>query len=143
MRKYLSGAASAAIVGAATLLSSAATPAEAQVPGGSYLQSCRSVRTQGDAITATCRRSDGSWARTTMHDADRCRGGVANIDGRLACNHGQIVGSSEPSRWERNRWDRDHRWNRQGDHGWTGYGSSQAPQYAPRQFYGEQHWYGR
>jgi hypothetical protein len=50
MKKYLSGGACTAIVGAAMLLSFAATPAEAQAPGGSYLQSCRDVRAHGDRV---------------------------------------------------------------------------------------------
>lgn len=130
MKKYLSGGASAAIAGAAMLLSFAATPAEARMPGGSYLQTCTNVRAMGDRVVATCLRSDGSWARTAINNVDSCVGGLANADGRLVC--GRRGGERQFSR------QRDHRWgNRQ--HQWQGYGSS----YQPQQYYGGNYWYGR
>jgi hypothetical protein len=126
MKKYLSRSMYAAVAGAAMLLSFAAIPAEAQ-PGGSYLQTCRNVRGHGDTMSAVCRRADGSWARTTMRDVDRCRGGVANVNGRLACNHGRHMGSSGPA-------------HRQRDRGWgEGYGSS----YGPGRYDRGNYWHGR
>ncbi len=119
MKQYLSGAAGAAIAGAAMLLSLGATPAQAQVPGGSYLQSCSNVRASGDRIVAQCRRTDGSWTRTALHDANRCVGGIANMNGQLTCNRrgGRQQG-----------WNREQRWDR-GD----GYGSSHRPENRYRQ----------
>jgi hypothetical protein len=64
-----------------------------------------------------------------MRDVDRCRGGVANMNGHLSCNNGRYVGSSRPSGWDHRRgWDRDH--------GWNGYGSSYGPGRYDRDWYG-------
>jgi len=54
------------------------------LPGGSYLKSCRDVSRRGDRLVATCRTTRGDYRRTEL-DLDRCRGGVANINGRLVC----------------------------------------------------------
>jgi len=89
MRNRVSGVSCAAIVGAAVLLPLAATPASAQVPGGSYLQTCTHARVFGDRLVAECRRMDGGWDRTVLRDVDRCVGGVANTNGRLTCNYGE------------------------------------------------------
>ena len=130
MKKYLSGGACAAIAGAAMLLSFAATPAEAQAPGGSYLQSCRDVRAHGDRVSALCRRSDGSWSRTAINDVHSCNGGLANANGNLTCGRrGAQHGSNRDDR-------RDHRGNREHR---EGYGSS----YGPGQYQGGNYWHGR
>ena len=78
------------IAGAAMLLSFAAAPAHAQgFPPGSYLRTCTKVATYGDRLLADCRRTDGSWGRTALRDADRCVGDIGNIDGRLTCNRAE------------------------------------------------------
>jgi CVNH domain len=101
------------------LLSAAAAPAHAQnAPPGSYLRSCQNVQTQGDRLVADCRRADGSWGRTSL-DVDRCVGGIANMDGRLTCNH------SDRS-YGRSR-DQDNG-QRQGYNREPGYGTSYGPQ---------------
>src|SRR5215469_11856691 len=64
-------------------------PAHAQ-PGGSYLETCRDVRTFGDSVSAICRRMDGSWERTHVSG---CRGPIANTNGHLTCG-GEGYGSS-------------------------------------------------
>ena len=82
--------------GAAVLLSLATAPALAQgYPSGSYARSCTNIQSYGGQVTADCRRMDGSWDRTTLNGAHRCAGGIANTDGRLTCNNGRHVGSSE------------------------------------------------
>jgi hypothetical protein len=87
--------------GAAVLLSLATAPAHAQAyPSGSYARSCTNIQSYGGRVTAECRRMDGSWDRTTLYGAHRCAGGVANMDGRLTCNNGRHVGSSESDRWQ-------------------------------------------
>ena len=112
MKAYLSGAAGGAIAAAALFVSLGATPAQAQMPGGSYLQSCTDVRAFGDRVVATCRRSDGSWARTAINGVHDCVGGLANADGRLTCGRrGTEFG-----------WNRRH-------HEWEGYGSSIEPRH--------------
>lgn len=105
--------------GAAMLLSALAAPALAQnVPLGSYLRSCQNVQIQGDRLVAECRRADGRWSRTAL-DVDRCVGGIANMDGRLTCNHGDRSYGS-PREEDNGRWPGY-------DHG-PGYGSSYGPQ---------------
>ena len=80
----LTGAALAGAVALATI------PAHAQ-PGGSYVESCRDIRTSGDTVSAVCRRMDGSWERTQVSG---CRGGIANTNGHLTCGGHEGYGSS-------------------------------------------------
>jgi hypothetical protein len=77
----------AAIAAAAVWPSMATTPAQAQVPGGSYLRTCTDVRMFGDRLVAECQRMDGSWRRSAL-DIGGCIGGVANTNGHLTCNSG-------------------------------------------------------
>lgn len=94
MRNRMRSASYAVVAGAAMFLSLAATPAFAQVPGGSYLETCTDVRMSGDRLVAQCRRMDGNWARTAL-DISGCAGGVANTNGHLTCNYsGPGYGSS-------------------------------------------------
>ena len=96
MRDQRRGTHYAAMTGAAIFLSLAAVPAQAQgVPGGSYLESCAHVRMFGDRLVAECRQMDGGWARTALGDVGRCVGGIANLNGQLTCNYGELgYGSS-------------------------------------------------
>jgi hypothetical protein len=89
MRNRMGGIGAAAIAGAAMVLSLATTPALAQVPGGSYLRTCSDVRMSGDRLVAECQTMDGGWRRTVLRDVDSCVGGIANMNGRLTCNHGE------------------------------------------------------
>jgi len=59
------------------------------VPGGSYADSCRNIRYDGDALTASCRRSDGSWRNTWLPDAEACEGNIVNDNGQLECATGR------------------------------------------------------
>ena len=130
MKNYLAGIGSGAIAGAAMLLSLGATPAEAQTPGGSYLQTCTNVRAHGDRVVATCRRSDGHWQRTAINNVHNCNGGLANANGQLVCGrrHGPTYGVDRRHRefegygssYDR-RFDRSYRsqgWR--GDYGYYG-----------------------
>ena len=112
---------SALFAGAAVLLSLAAAPAHAQ--GGSYVRSCTNIQSYGGQVTADCRRMDGSWDRTTLNGANRCPGGIANTDGRLTCNNGRNVGSSENDRWQGPGYRQDYGYQGGYDR-WHGYGSS-------------------
>jgi hypothetical protein len=89
MRNRMGGISAAAIAGAAIVLSLAATPALAQVPGGSYLRTCSDARMFGDRLVAECQTMDGGLRRTVLRDVDRCVGGIANMNGRLTCNYGE------------------------------------------------------
>ncbi len=60
MHQSWSGGKGAVLAVAAMLLSLAAIPAQAQAPGGSYLQTCTNVRAVGDRVIAECRRVDGT-----------------------------------------------------------------------------------
>jgi hypothetical protein len=124
VKKYISGIGGGTIAGAAMLLSLGAIPAQAQMPGGSYLQSCTNVRAHGDRVVATCRRTDGSWERTAINDVRNCNGGLANMNGQLTC--GRRTGPQYG-------WDRRHR-------GFGGYGSSNDPRF--ERSYGHHGWRG-
>jgi hypothetical protein len=118
MKTRMSGSVLGAIAAAAMLLPFAVAPAAAQVPGGSYLQSCRDVRMRGDRLIATCRTEEGRWNQTSIDNTGRCAGGVANSDGRLVCGTrgGFNVGSERERGWRGNR---EHGWRGERD----GYGS--------------------
>jgi hypothetical protein len=95
MKRYQSGGLSAAIAGAAMLLSLGAIPANAQAPGGSYVRSCNNIQASGDRIVADCRRMDGGWNQTALDDLGSCVGDIGNMNGQLTCNRGgQGYGSS-------------------------------------------------
>jgi len=129
--KTISASAIAAIAGAAMLLPLAAGPAAAQVPGGSYLQSCRDAHMRGGRLIATCRTEEGRWNRTALDNVGRCAGGVANSDGRLVCGTrggGFNVGSERD--WRGRGWRG----------GYEGYGSSYSPYGGGRDAWGR--WYG-
>lgn len=97
MKQYRLGGGCAAIAGAAMLLLLGALPAHAQAPGGTYLQSCTNIRASGDRVSADCRRRDGSWDRTALHDLGSCVGDIGNRNGRLTCSRHQGYGSSYQS----------------------------------------------
>lgn len=54
-------------------------------PGGTWAQSCRDYEMQGDRLHARCQTMRGDWRWTDLDDAWRCRNGIVNLDGRLAC----------------------------------------------------------
>jgi hypothetical protein len=54
------------------------------VPSGTYTQTCRNIRTDGNRLQAECQTRDGKWRRTSL-DLDRCSGAPANDDGHLVC----------------------------------------------------------
>lgn len=53
-------------------------------PPGSWRDSCRNWRVRGGSLSAECKDRYGSWSRTRVN-FKKCRGGVVNDDGRLAC----------------------------------------------------------
>jgi hypothetical protein len=64
-------------------------PTRAQgVPQGTYVQSCRDIRIQGDALVATCRTVDGRAQRAVLAAVSRCVGDIGNNNGTLQCNYG-------------------------------------------------------
>ena len=90
----------AALISCVALIS----PAQARwAPSGSYADSCRHIEFDGDTLTATCRRSDGTWRNTWLPNADNCDGNIANDNGQLECS-------------DRGTWH-DRGWDRSGDDG--------------------------
>jgi hypothetical protein len=55
-------------------------------PAGSYTQTCRNIRTNGNRLDADCQSRDGNWRHTTLDEFDRCRGEIANDNGHLMCS---------------------------------------------------------
>jgi hypothetical protein len=56
-------------------------------PYGSYQQTCRDIRTNGDRVFANCQRADGGWNDTSL-DYRNCRGELINDNGNLRCGGG-------------------------------------------------------
>jgi hypothetical protein len=138
VKKFLPGGIGAALA-AAMLVSLAPAPAEARVPGGSYLETCRQVRAHGNTVSALCRRMDGRWTRTTLSNANRCVGGIANANGRLTCNMGRHHGSRRGHQWQGHDAGRGHD-ARRGNQ-WYGYGAGRGQSWQGHQ--GGHYWYGR
>jgi len=77
-----------------------------RLPGGDFSSSCRDIRMRFGWIYARCQTRDGYWVDTSL-PAGRCPGGIANINGQLAC-------AGNPGR----DWDRDSDdWRRYGPRG--------------------------
>jgi hypothetical protein len=73
---------------AAALLTCVAliSPAQARwAPSGSYESTCTNVRYDGDTLTASCRRPNGTWKNTWLPNADNCDGNIVNDNGQLEC----------------------------------------------------------
>jgi hypothetical protein len=54
-------------------------------PQGSYTQTCRDIRVQGDDLRASCQTSDGRWLNTSLDGYNRCSGDIVNDEGQLEC----------------------------------------------------------
>ncbi|WP_437969528.1 hypothetical protein WMF04_09595 [Sorangium sp. So ce260] len=57
-----------------------------RAPRGSYLRTCRDVRTDRGTLFARCEDRRGNYHRTRMEDYRRCRGDIENDNGRLRCS---------------------------------------------------------
>lgn len=63
----------------------APTPPSIAVPNGSYLATCQNVRTEGDALKASCARRDGGRTESAI-SVSGCAGvDIFNRNGRLMC----------------------------------------------------------
>jgi len=60
--------------------------AEAQMPPGSYLRTCRDARVDRGILVAVCRKLDGRMQPAALADVANCVGDIANSDGELNCN---------------------------------------------------------
>jgi hypothetical protein len=72
---------------AVTLLAATAAYA-AEVPGGSWKQSCSNASFNGKRLSATCARVDGSFQKSNLGYSRACAKGssVSNMDGNLVCD---------------------------------------------------------
>lgn len=55
------------------------------IPEGTYTQTCRNIRVEGDRLYAECQERDGDWRQTSLDDFQRCPSAPANDNGRLVC----------------------------------------------------------
>src|SRR5215469_4423291 len=60
-------------------------PCAAQIPSGTYQQSCKNIKMRQDTLQAKCKNTLGHWVKTSLNDVDRCTGDITNIDGQLTC----------------------------------------------------------
>jgi hypothetical protein len=58
----------------------------ANVPSGSYAETCRDIRVNGDRIEATCDNGRGKWRQTSLDNFQRCNSEIVNLHGHLSCN---------------------------------------------------------
>jgi hypothetical protein len=64
----------------------------ADLPGGSYTQSCQDVHASGDDLHARCPTATGDWKDTKLDDYNKCRGEIVNDNGKLRCVTGVYGG---------------------------------------------------
>lgn len=76
-------------------LAAQSSAAHAQVPGGTYQQSCGNIQMQGNTLTAVCRTTDGRAVQTALGVAG-CVGDIGNNNGQLQCSGGQPPAYSAP-----------------------------------------------
>ncbi len=55
------------------------------LPPGSYIATCKDVRLQGSMLSATCNDGKDHWRTTSLRDANKCNGDIANQNGTLRC----------------------------------------------------------
>jgi hypothetical protein len=53
------------------------------VPQGTYQQTCRNIRIDGNRLTATCQKRNGEWRDTSLKNFSYCR--IENDNGHLRC----------------------------------------------------------
>jgi len=54
-------------------------------PDGSYVNTCRDVKTSGDDLHAKCQTNDGAWRGAKLDDYQKCKGDIINDNGKLHC----------------------------------------------------------
>jgi len=64
--------------------------AHAQLPGGSYAQSCSNAQVSGNVLHARCRTMQGAVVDTQLNLP--CNGSIDNINGRLTCTGAPAAG---------------------------------------------------
>lgn len=59
------------------------------VPSGTYQQSCKDIRVNGDTLQARCEDTSRHWRNTELSDFWRCSGDITNVNGTLTCDRSQ------------------------------------------------------
>ncbi len=54
-------------------------------PGGTYQRTCRDAGVADGILLAVCQAGDGQWRPTSLADASKCTGDIANVNGKLQC----------------------------------------------------------
>jgi hypothetical protein len=60
----------------------------ANVPAGSYRQTCTACSVGGGNLTAWCKTMRNQDQQTTLYSYPACRSGIENLDGFLTCSKG-------------------------------------------------------
>src|SRR5215472_9963538 len=97
MRGYILSA----LTGLALIMVFGPTARAQGLPYGSYQQTCRDMRMDGDMLYARCQRVDGGWNNTQINYRS-CSGQIINNDGNLQCPQGDGYRRDDHDR------DRDH-----------------------------------
>jgi hypothetical protein len=83
---------SLAVVFAALAMQALASAADcgpsANVPAGSYRQSCTACTVGGGSLTAWCKGINNRDQQSALYNYPACRSGIENMDGYLTCNKG-------------------------------------------------------
>jgi hypothetical protein len=83
------------------------------LPGGTWRNSCRDARVQGNELLAECRNGSGRWVQAWI-PLNRCPGNLSNQDGRLVCegqgHQWQMPGGSWRNTCRRARIEGDTLW---------------------------------
>jgi hypothetical protein len=69
-------------------VSAADCGATANVPAGSYRQSCTNCSVSGGNLTAFCKTTRSQDQQSTLFSFPACHSGIENMDGFLTCNKG-------------------------------------------------------
>jgi hypothetical protein len=107
-------------LGACLLTAASAVAQGSAVPDGSYLNSCRNARIEGDywggagTLVANCRNNEGRYVSSLL-EYSRCNNDIYNDNGRLRC--------SRSSGDDYGRRGRDDDYRQGGDWGQAGYGN--------------------
>jgi hypothetical protein len=88
-------------------------------PSGSYVQTCRDIRTRGNTLEADCQTGNGQWNRTSLRNYNSCNGGVVNDGGTLRCS--SDVGGYNNGGYHNGNRDRDRDRDEDRDRGQGGY----------------------
>jgi len=56
-----------------------------QPPNGSYKNSCKNIRVDGNQLKAKCEKKNGNWNNTSIK-YNNCKGDISNNNGELSCN---------------------------------------------------------